>query len=137
VNRETTQHRIAIASDGDIVEARLAGRCLAETIGFAGSDLVIIATVISEIARNILEYAGSGEIELTPARDGSRGGIVIIARDQGPGIEDIELAMQEGYSSGRGLGLGLPGARRLMDEFQITSRRGGGTTVIMKKWMHS
>jgi serine/threonine-protein kinase RsbT len=125
---------VVIAHDGDIVEARRKGRELAQTIGFAGSDLTIIATAISEIARNIVVYADRGEISLSVADNGGRRGIVVVARDEGPGISDIERAMRDGYSTGKSLGLGLPGARRLMDDFEIVSAVGEGTTVIMRKW---
>jgi len=125
---------VPIKSDVDIVAARQHGRALAAQIGFAGSDLTVIATAISELARNIVSYAGAGEILLSAARHGGKTGIVIIARDQGPGIPDISLAMQDGYSTGKSLGLGLPGARRLMDEFDIVSEVGSGTTITMKKW---
>jgi serine/threonine-protein kinase RsbT len=125
---------VVIAHDGDIVEARRKGRELAQTIGFAGSDLTIIATAISEIARNIVVYADRGEISLSVADNGGRRGIVVVARDEGPGISDNERAMRDGYSTGKSLGLGLPGARRLMDDFEIVSAVGEGTTVIMRKW---
>ncbi|HWX60764.1 anti-sigma regulatory factor [Bradyrhizobium sp.] len=125
---------VLIAHDGDIVEARRKGRELAQTIGFVGSDLTIIATAISEIARNIVVYADRGEISLSVADNGGRRGIVVVARDEGPGISDIERAMRDGYSTGKSLGLGLPGARRLMDDFEIVSAVGEGTIVTMRKW---
>jgi serine/threonine-protein kinase RsbT len=111
------------------------GRELAEGLGFSGSELTVIATAISEIARNIVEYARSGEITLKPIQHLGRRGILVVAQDRGPGIADIELAMQDGYSTSKGIGLGLPGARRLMDEFEIDSKMGKGTTVTMKKWV--
>ena len=125
---------VVITHDGDIVEARRKGRELAQRIGFSGSDLTIIATAISEIARNIVVYADRGEISLSEADTGGRRGIVVVARDKGPGIADIERAMRDGYSTGNSLGLGLPGARRLMDDFEIMSTVGQGTTVTMRKW---
>jgi serine/threonine-protein kinase RsbT len=125
---------VVIARDGDIVEARRKGRELAQRIGFTGSDLTLIATAISEIARNIVVYADRGRISLSEAGNGGRRGIVVIARDEGPGIADIERAMRDGYSTGNSLGLGLPGARRLMDDFEIMSTVGQGTTVTMRKW---
>ena len=127
--------RVAIQIDADIITARRIGRELGEQIGFTGSDLVVIATAISEIARNIVEYARSGEIMLRPTQQGSHRGILIVAKDRGPGIADIELAMRDGYSTSKGTGLGLPGARRLMDEFDIESKVGKGTTITMKKWV--
>jgi serine/threonine-protein kinase RsbT len=127
--------RVPIRVDGDIVTARQQGRALAEQIGFNGSDLTCIATAISELGRNILRYAGSGEVILRPAQVGSKQGIVVIARDEGPGIPDIALALQDGFSTSSSLGLGLPGTRRLMDELEIESVIGRGTTVTAKKWV--
>jgi len=126
--------RVAINSEADIVAARQQGRAMAVQLGFSGSDVVLIATAISEVARNIVAYATRGEILLSHANQGSKWGIVVVARDQGPGIADIAQAMQDGYSTSRGLGLGLPGAKRLMDEFDIVSQVGKGTTIVMKKW---
>lgn len=126
--------RVPIDSEADIVTARQQGRDLAAQIGFSGSDLTLIATAISEVARNIVAYAKRGEILLSHTNQGSKRGIVVVARDEGPGIPDIALAMQDGHSTSRGLGLGLPGARRLMDEFDIVSQVGKGTTIVMKKW---
>lgn len=126
--------RVPIRSDADVVVARREGRSLATQAGFSGSTLALIATAISEIARNIVLYAGQGEVLLALIREDSREGIVVIARDNGPGIANIDLAMQDGYSTGKGLGLGLPGARRLMDDFDIVSAVGKGTTVTMRKW---
>ena len=126
--------RVPIDSDVDIVVARQQGRALAAPLGFSGVDLTLIATAISEVARNIVVYAKRGEIVLSLANQGSRRGIVVVARDDGPGIPDLAQAMQDGYSTSRGLGLGLPGAKRLMDEFEIISQPGKGTTIVMKKW---
>jgi len=120
--------------DSDIVTARLAGRELATEAGFKGSDLTLIATAISEVARNIVVYAGIGEIGLEVLHNANRRGLSVVARDQGPGIRDVERAMQDGFSTGGSLGLGLPGARRLMDEFEIESQVGQGTTITMRKW---
>jgi serine/threonine-protein kinase RsbT len=129
--------RIPIRSEADIVAARQQGRILAEELGFNGSDLTVIATAISEVARNIVQYAISGEIILSSTRHEKRIGIQVVARDQGPGISDIAKAMEDGYSTGLGLGLGLPGARRLVDDFAIDSEIGKGTTITMKKWIRS
>jgi serine/threonine-protein kinase RsbT len=126
--------QLRIGSEHDILNARHHGRELAARSGFSGSDLTVVATAISELARNILEYAGDGEIVLRVVDQGSRRGIVVIAIDHGPGIPDVALAMQDGYSTGNSLGLGLPGARRLMDEFEIVSEPERGTTVTMSKW---
>ena len=128
--------RLRIGSEHDILSARRQGKELATKGGFSGSDLTVIATAISEVARNIVEYAGSGEILIGLVQNGDRQGIVVVASDEGPGIPDIALAMQDGYSTGRSLGLGLPGAERLMDEFEIDSEPDHGTTVRMKKWAH-
>ncbi len=127
--------RVPINSEGDIVLARQEGRNLAAELGFHGSDPTVIAAAISEVARNIVSYASRGEILLSATRQGSKNGIVVIAQDHGPGIPDIALAMQDGYSTGNSLGVGLPGAKRLMDEFEITSEVGNGTTITMKKWV--
>ena len=127
--------RVTIASGADIVTARLEGRQLAAEAGFNGSDLTVIATAISEVARNIVEYARNGEILLSIVHDGNKRGLRVVARDDGPGIPNIDQAMQDGFSTGRGLGLGLPGTRRLMDEFVIKSRVGEGTTVTATKWI--
>ena len=131
----TEPHRIAITRDADIVVARQTGRELAAELGFKGSDLALIATAISEIARNIVVYAQRGEMDFAIVEEGDRRGISVVARDEGPGIADIEQAMRDGFSTGGSLGLGLPGARRLMDAFEIESRVGAGTTVRMKKWV--
>lgn len=125
---------IPIFTDVDIISARQRGRALAEQVGFSTTDQALVATAISEIARNILEYAQRGEVILRVVAEGARSGILVIAKDEGPGIADVRLAMQDGYSTGRSLGLGLPGAKRLVDEFDIQSEVGKGTTIIMKKW---
>jgi serine/threonine-protein kinase RsbT len=125
---------VRITTDEDIVTARQQGRRLSADLGFTSTDLTLIATAISEIARNIRLYAGEGQVKLELVTDGPRQGIVVVASDKGPGIADIELAMQDGYSSGGSSGLGLPGARRLMDEFEIRSKVGQGVTVTMRKW---
>lgn len=125
---------IPVASDTDMVPARAEGRALADRLGFSRTEATLIATAISEVGRNILVHAGSGEIVLAPLHDDGRRGLEVIARDSGPGISDVDAALRDGYGSRGGLGLGLPGARRLMDEFEIASRVGEGTVVRMKKW---
>jgi serine/threonine-protein kinase RsbT len=125
---------ISIAADTDVVTARQRGRELAAEAGFSSGDQTVIAAAISEIARNILNYAKHGEVALSVVNNGDRRGVVVVARDQGPGIRDVERALEDGYSTSGGLGLGLPGARRLMDEFEVVSAPGKGTTVTMKKW---
>ena len=126
--------RLAIASDVDVVQARQAGRELAAQAGFTSGDQTVIAAAISEIARNVLMYARRGEIQLTHLRNREREAIEIVARDDGPGIPDVEQALQDGFSTSGGLGLGLPGSRRLMDDFEVVSSIGRGTTVTMRKW---
>lgn len=128
--------KITIESIADIVSAREQGRVIGQAIGFSLIDLTVIATAISEVARNIIEFAKRGEIVLGTVKQSGRCGISIIAKDNGPGIPDISLAMQDGYSTRKGLGLGLPGARRLMDDFEIISKVGCGTTITMKKWLN-
>jgi serine/threonine-protein kinase RsbT len=130
----TEETHVPIDHDSDIVTARKKARELATEVGFSGSDLTMIATAISEVARNIVVYADRGEIVLSAVRNGSRRGVLVVARDHGPGIPDIERAMRDGFSTGKSLGLGLPGAKRLMDEFEISSEIGKGTTITMRKW---
>lgn len=125
---------IAIARDADVVSARQGARALAARVGFTGTDLTVIATAVSEVSRNIVRFAGEGQVLIEIVED-PRPGIRVIARDRGPGIEDVEQALGDGYSTYHGLGLGLPGARRLMDEFAIVSARNVGTTVTMTKWL--
>lgn len=126
---------IAVRASGDIVIARQAGRELAAELGFTLTDRTMISTAISEIARNITSYAGSGEIRLLVDDREGRQALVVQAEDQGPGILDITRALEDGYSTGRGLGLGLPGARRLMDRLTVDSAPGRGTLVEMWKWV--
>jgi len=126
--------RVPIDSDSDMVPARAQGRALATELGFSRTDATLIATAISEITRNIVVHVGRGEIVLEPLYENERYGLLVIAKDAGPGIEDVDAALDHGSASGKGLGLGLPGARRLMDEFEIASEPGKGTTVTMKKW---
>lgn len=125
---------VPITCEVDIVTARQKGRSLAALSGFSVTDQTLIATAISEVARNIVSYAGQGELILSPIDAQGRRGIQVVARDEGPGIEDVELALRDGYSTGNSLGMGLPGARRLMDEFDVESARGKGTKITMKKW---
>lgn len=126
---------ITIERDADIVTARQHGRALAAATGFSTTDQTMIALAISEIARNILCYAQRGTVTLGRLDEAGRRGVLIVARDEGPGIPDIELAMRDGYSTARSLGLGLPGAKRVMDEFELVSTPGEGTTVTMRKWL--
>ena len=126
--------RVRLDTDRDIIAARHFARGLAHDAGFGLADLAIIATAISELGQNVLRYARTGTLEIEIVHDGARRGILIVASDQGPGIPDIELALQDGYSTSGRLGLGLPGVRRLMDDFAITSETGRGTTVTVTKW---
>jgi len=128
--------QILITSDRDVVAARQQGRAVALRTGFSMSEATLIATAISELARNIVSYANQGSVTLRPVH-GSNGttGLTIVASDSGPGITDLTLALRDGYSSSGGLGLGLPGVRRLMDEFDIVSSSGSGTTVTVTKWL--
>jgi serine/threonine-protein kinase RsbT len=126
--------RVQIVSDSDIVAARSMARTLANKLGFSSGDTTLIATAISELARNILSYARQGEILLRAVDGSNRTGILIVASDEGPGISDIRQALLDGFSTSGSLGMGLPGVRRLMDEFEITSEPMHGTTVKVKKW---
>jgi serine/threonine-protein kinase RsbT len=125
---------VAINIDTDIVVARHKSRELASQLGFSYVDLTLIATAVSELARNIVLYGGAGEIQLRLVENGTNRGIVVVAEDHGRGIPDINRALQDGYSSSGSLGLGLPGTRRLMDEFEIVSAPDQGTKVTVKKW---
>ena len=126
--------RVAINSDQDIVSARQKGRGMANELGFSSGDATLIATAISELARNIVSYARKGQITLRVVNGLNRQGIAVIASDDGPGIADIRQALRDGFSTSGSLGLGLPGVRRLMDEFDISSQPGRGTVVSVKKW---
>jgi serine/threonine-protein kinase RsbT len=126
--------RVPVSSDRDLVTARREGRVMAEQLGFTATEATLVATAISELARNIVNYARNGEIQIGLINNGSRRGITVVACDQGPGIADIQLALQPGYSTSGSLGLGLPGVRRIMDEFDISSELGRGTTITVVKW---
>ena len=125
---------ISIITDIDVVAARQKGRELATVLGFVSTDSTLLATAISELARNIIRYAKYGEILISSVQSGERVGITVVARDKGPGIADISLAMQDGFSTSGGLGLGLPGVKRMMDEFHLASDANNGTKVTIKKW---
>ena len=128
------EKRIRIITDADIVRARQQGRDLASALSFSPSDLTVIAAAISEVARNIHSYAGHGEIRVGLIERNGRKGIMIVAEDQGPGIRNVDLALQDCYSTSGSLGLGLPGVRRLVDEFEIQTEVGKGTSITMRKW---
>jgi RNA polymerase sigma factor (sigma-70 family) len=131
--RRDDEVRVPVRTDADVVTARAAARELAAKLGFSATDLTVIATAVSEVVRNIVKFADSGEVVLDLLEE-PRAGIRIVARDTGPGIPDVDRALRDGYSTYNGLGLGLPGARRLMDEFAVVSEAGHGTTVTMTKW---
>lgn len=131
----SSEGSISVQHEADVVKARQLGRELAATMGFSSTDQTLIATAISEIARNIVSYAGSGTVTLSRVERQGRRGIQILAEDRGPGIPDVELAMRDGYSTGNSLGVGLPGARRLVDEFELVSNVGVGTSVTLRKWL--
>lgn len=130
-----SESRVDVARELDVVAARQRGRELAKALGFSSTEQTLIATAISELARNIVSYAGRGTIELSMAEEAGRRGIRIVASDEGPGIPNVELAMRDGYSTGNSLGVGLPGARRLVDDFDIASKPGAGTRVTLTKWL--
>ena len=136
-NRHVTQEQevtVPIHSHQDILEARTRGRELSAELGFSSIDCTLIATAISELARNIVLYAQTGEIRLRSDRRIGYTGIVITASDHGPGIRDVRSALQDGFSTSHGLGLGLPGVKRIMDEFEIESKPKQGTVVTVRKW---
>lgn len=132
---ELSGKKFLLMSDKDLVTIREYGRRLASEVGFDDNDQTLISTALSEICRNVIEYAKSGEV--TFEYDGSKDGIAITISDDGPGIEDLNKALKEGYSTGQGLGVGLPGAKRIMDEFEIESNHGKGTKVRMCKWRNN
>ena len=123
-----------ISSDADTVIARQAGRAAALEIGFSRTDATFIATAISEIARNITSHAGAGEIAIRRVTSAGHDGLVVVASDQGPGIRDVPAVLREEYASPAGLGIGLWGTQRLMDQVEVSSEPGEGTTVTMTKW---
>ena len=128
------EKRVPVGADADIVVARQEGREVAVRAGFSETEATVIATAVSEIARNIVRFARRGDVTVSIVTNGSATGVMVVARDAGPGIDDVELALEVGFSTYGGLGLGLPGSRRLMDEFEIISEVGRGTTVTMTKW---
>jgi serine/threonine-protein kinase RsbT len=125
---------VPIHTEYDIVTARHEVRNLCTSLNFSSGEQTLVATCVSELARNIVQYAGTGEMIIGLIYERDEKGIMIIAEDKGPGIPDIELAMKDGYSTSKGLGLGLPGCKRIMEEFEIVSRPGVGTKVTVKKW---
>ena len=130
----TDELHVPITSDEDLVPARAEGRALARALGFSQTDATLIATAISEVVRNIVVHVGRGEVRMRAIQEPHRYGLVVVAADEGPGIPQADAALEHGYTSKGTLGLGLPGARRLMDEFEIESEVGKGTRVTMVKW---
>jgi RNA polymerase sigma factor (sigma-70 family) len=127
--------RVSVSKDADVVVARQKGREIAALVGFSATDQTLIATAISEVTRNIVKFADRGEVVISMISAGARRGVGVVARDVGAGIEDTEQAMRDGYSTYDGFGLGLPGTKRLMDQFDLDSVPGEGTTVTMEKWL--
>lgn len=132
------EHRssIEINTEWDIVAARQLGRNEAKSTGFGTVDQARITTAISELARNIYLYAGKGRIEIQPIQVGQKAGLLIIASDEGPGISDLQKVMEDGYTTSGGLGAGMPGVKRLMDDFDVETEVGVGTTITATKWLH-
>jgi len=126
---------VDIVSEADIIRARLKAKVIAESIGFNYMDQARIATAVSELARNAFQYAGRGKIIIKSTTNQARKGIEIVAEDHGPGIENLELALKGGHSTSTGLGMGLSGSKRLMDEFEIQTNIGKGTVITIRKWL--
>ena len=126
---------VAIRNEADIVAARAKGREVAMSLGFSAADIALIATAISELARNIVNYASAGSVAVEVVTSDRGRGIRVVASDNGPGIADVKKALEDGFSTGNGLGLGLPGTRRIMDDFEIISAPERGTTVRAAKWL--
>lgn len=129
------QGDVLIASEGDLVTARKTAREVAVRLGFGLTDVTRIVTAVSELARNAITFAGSGVMRWRLLDRGHGAGIELVFEDRGPGIPDIDAAMEEGFSTGQGLGMGLPGSKRLMDEMEVRSVAGEGTTVVVRKFM--
>ena len=123
-----------IRSDTDVVLVRQQVRAWAVELGFGLVDQTKIVTAASELARNVLVHGAGGTVKLEALNDGARKGLRLIFEDHGPGITDLELAMKDGYSTGSGLGLGLSGAKRLSNEFELRSAPGEGTRVMITRW---
>lgn len=132
---QTSVEIVDVTTEADIIRARLKAKVIAEALGFDYMDQTRISTAVSELARNAFQYAGGGRITIKTATNQARKGIEIIAEDHGHGIENLELALKGGYSTGTGLGMGLSGTKRLMDEFDIQTTIGKGTVITIKKWL--
>jgi len=125
---------MSVTSSADIVLVRQIVRKWAVELGFSLIDQTKIVTAASELARNMVDYGGGGKLQLEALSEGIRRGLRLTFEDQGPGIPDIELALKDGYTTGGGLGLGLSGSKRLVNEFEIVSRVGEGTRIAITKW---
>jgi len=131
----TTLFHLRLTDESDVAESRQRARAAGRSVGLSPTEIEKLATAVSEVARNVVLHAGRGELLAEVDRGELRPVLVVTARDQGPGIPSIEEAMKDGFSTGKGLGLGLPSARSLVDELEIESERGRGTTVRLKKWL--
>ncbi len=129
------EHRVEVLAEADVAKAIYAAQSLSQEMGFEKTARFMIATAVSELARNIFVYAGAGEVAVQAVEVDGKWGFEVIAEDAGPGIKDIALALKEGYSTGGTLGLGLPGVKRLMDEFYIDPERQIGTMIVARKWL--
>jgi serine/threonine-protein kinase RsbT len=132
---KNTEEQIEICQEVDIAQAAYEAMRLAEAVGFSQTGQYMLATAASELARNIFEYANKGEITIRTLKRGAKKGIEIVAEDNGPGIADIAAAMQDSFSTQMSLGLGLPGTKRLTDEFYIDAERRVGTKITVRKWV--
>ena len=130
-----TEARVLVETDRDIVTARQQGRVMAAQLGFSPGTATLIATAISELARNMLLYASHGEVTMRTIENNGSRGITVEARDDGPGIPQPQRALEDGYSTSGRLGLGLPGVKRLMDEFKLETSPGRGTRIVVHKWV--
>lgn len=126
---------LEIKSEADIIEARVRAKAIAEALGFNYMDQTRIATAVSELARNAYQYAGKGKITIKPLNKQGRKGMEMVVEDHGSGIENLDRAMKGGYSTGGGLGMGLSGSKKLMDDFDINTKMGEGTVVTIRKWL--
>ncbi|MFH1091594.1 MAG: anti-sigma regulatory factor [Pseudomonadota bacterium] len=132
---EVKEGQVGIASESDLIPVRQVVRHESTVLGFSPTDVTRIVTAASELARNIFRYAGAGAMRWSVSGDAGRTCFILVFEDHGPGIADVEAALLPGFTTAGGLGLGLPGAKRLMDEMQIQSEVGRGTTVTIKKWL--
>ena len=126
---------VPVTTEGDVVKVRQTVRALAVEIKLSLVDQTRVVTAASELGRNLLVYGGGGEVRLDIVRDGARNGLRVIFEDRGPGIPDVEQALKDGFTTGTGLGLGLGGARRLVNDFNIVSNAAEGTHVTITKWL--